>query len=112
VLTVTLPSVSGLIFTTTYSYDNFDSATGLVFTNITDPNGKLTKLGYDEHGRLVKSIDALSNMMAYNYTRDILASITAAADNVTGYHYAGQPLRPSVHLVQEVPRVRALGIAL
>jgi RHS repeat-associated protein len=91
VLTVTLPSVSGLIFTTTYSYDNFDSATGLVFTNITDPNGKLTKLGYDEHGRLLKSIDALSNATTYGYTRDLLTSITDANDNATGYHY--DPLR-------------------
>ena len=50
VLTVTLPPVGGKVFTTTYDYDNFDSATSLVFTQITDPNGKLTKLGYDEHG--------------------------------------------------------------
>ena len=63
------------------------SGTGLVFTHITDPNGRLTKLGYDEHGRLLKSIDAASNTTTYAYTRDVLTSITDANDNVTSYHY-------------------------
>jgi trimeric autotransporter adhesin len=90
VLTVTLPPpASGFpgAFTTTYSYDNFDGASGLVFTHITDPNGRLTKLGYDEHGRLVKSIDAQGNVTAYGYVRDVLATITDANGNVTSYHY-------------------------
>ena len=75
---------------TTYSYDNFDSATGLVFTHITDPNAKLTKLGYDEHGRLLKSIDAAGNTTSYAYTANVLTSITDANDNVTQL-----PLRPA-----------------
>jgi RHS repeat-associated protein len=90
VLTVTLPPPSSGFpnaFTTTYSYDNFDPATGLVFTNITDPNGRLTKLGYDEHGRLLKSVDALSNTTAYAYTKDLLTSITDANGNATSYAY-------------------------
>jgi RHS repeat-associated protein len=87
VLTVTLPPISGLNFTTTYSYDNYDAGTGLVLTNITDPNGKLTKLGYDEHGRLLKSIDAAGNTTSYAYTGASLTSITDANDNVTTYHY-------------------------
>jgi RHS repeat-associated protein len=87
VLTVTLPPANGNTFTTTYSYDNFDSGTGLVFTHITDPNNKLTKLGYDEHGRLVKSVDAANNTTTYAYTNDLLTSITDANGNPTGYHY-------------------------
>jgi RHS repeat-associated protein len=87
VLTVTLPSVAGKTFTTTYSYDNFDSGTGLVFTHILDPNGKLTKLGYDEQGRLRKSIDAASDETLYGYTNDVLTSITDPNGNVTAYHY-------------------------
>jgi RHS repeat-associated protein len=90
VLTVTLPPPSPgfpTAFTTTYSYDNYDALSGLVYTNITDPNGRLTKLGYDEHGRLLKSTDALNNTTTYAYTRDVLASITDANDNVTTYHY-------------------------
>ena len=90
VLTVTLPKPTPAFpanFTTTYSYDNFDVATGLVFTNITDPNNRVTKLGYDEHGRLLKSIDAANNTTTYGYTRDVLTSITDANDNITTYHY-------------------------
>src|SRR5262249_18450014 len=58
VSSVTLPkpsSGSALNFITTYSYDNFDSASGLVFVNVTDPNGRITKQGYDQHRQLVKS---------------------------------------------------------
>ncbi len=90
VLTVTLPKPTPSFpgsFTTTYTYDNYDSASGLVFTNITDPNGRLTKLGYDQHGRLLKSIDALNNVTTYAYMNDVLTSITDANGNVTSYHY-------------------------
>lgn len=93
VLTVTLPKPSGgsnLSFTTTYSYDHFDAGTGLVFTEVADPNGKLTRLGYDQFGRLVKSIDAANNATTYGYTRDILSSITDANGNVTSYQYDSQ----------------------
>jgi len=88
--TVTLPkpsSGSTLNFTTTYSYDNFDSGTGLVYTHITDPNGRVTKLGYDEHGRLIRSVDASNQATVYGYTRSLLTSITDANGNVTSYLY-------------------------
>jgi hypothetical protein len=43
------PSTSWtLIFTTTYSCDNYDAITGLAFTTVMDPNGKVTKQGYDQ----------------------------------------------------------------
>jgi RHS repeat-associated protein len=90
VLTVTLPKPSPgslLNFTTTYSYDNWDAGSGLVFTNISDPNAKLTRLGYDQYGRLVKSVDAASNTTIYTYTKDVLTSITDANNNVTSYQY-------------------------
>ena len=92
VLTVTLPkpsSGSTLTFTTAYSYDNFDAGTGLVFTNVTDPNGKLTKLGYDQFGRLLRSVDANNKVTVYGYTKDLLTSITDANNNVTSYSYDG-----------------------
>jgi RHS repeat-associated protein len=88
--TVTLPKPSpgsALNFTTTYSYDNFDSGTGLVYTHITDPNGRTTKLGYDEHGRLIRSVDASNQATVYAYTRSLLTSITDANGNVTSYQY-------------------------
>ena len=90
VLTVTLPPPSSgslLNFTTTYTYDNYDSGTGLTFTNITDPNGKLTKLGYDQYGRLIRSVDANNKLTAYGYTTNLLTSITDANNNVTSYSY-------------------------
>ncbi|HEY5120815.1 MAG TPA: hypothetical protein VII84_04505, partial [Acidimicrobiales bacterium] len=90
VLTVTLPkpsSGSALTFTTTYSYDNFDAATGLTFTNITDPNGKLTKLEYDQFGRLVRSVDANNKTTVYGFTKNLLTSITDANNNATSYSY-------------------------
>ena len=90
VLIVTLPEPaagSGLDFTTTYLYDNWDAATGLVFTHVTDPNGNVTRLGYDQHGRLVRSIDATGLATVYAYTKDVLTSITDANGNATAYGY-------------------------
>ena len=90
VLTVTLPKPSPSFPAVSRRPTPTTTSTaprGLVFTNITDPNGKLTKLGYDEHGRLLKSIDAAGNTTTYAYTGDVLTSITDANDNVTTYHY-------------------------
>ncbi|MBK9373727.1 MAG: hypothetical protein IPN03_08340 [Holophagales bacterium] len=93
VLTVTLPKPSAgstLAFTTTYVYDEFDASTGLVFTRVTDPNGKVTRLGYDQFGRLARSVDAASGITSYSYTADVLSSITDANGNVTSYLYDAQ----------------------
>jgi RHS repeat-associated protein len=90
VLTNTLPppvAGSGLDFTTHYSYDNYDSATGLVFTRITDPNGTTTQAGFDAFGRLVETIDALGAVTTYGYSQDLLVSVTDANGNVTRYGY-------------------------
>src|SRR5262249_9499102 len=57
--TVTLPKPSPsspLDFSTHFDYDVFDSQTGLLFTQQTDPNGQVTKQGYDQFGHLVKSV--------------------------------------------------------
>ena len=93
VLTVTLPkptALSPLTFTTTYSYDEFDAVSGLVFTRVTDPNGKVTRLGHDQFGRLVRSVDAASGTTTYAYTKDVLGSITDANGNATSYQYDPQ----------------------
>lgn len=90
VLTVTPPKPSSgslLTFTATNSYDNFDAVTGLTFTNITDPNGKLTKLGYDQFRRTVRSVDANNKVTLYGYTKNLLTSVTDANNNVTSYSY-------------------------
>jgi RHS repeat-associated protein len=93
VLTVTLPKPSPgspLNFVTTYTYDNWDAPSGLLFTHVTDPNGKVTRQGYDRYGRLLQSIDALNNVTIYTYAGGLLSSIRDANNNVTGYRYDGR----------------------
>ncbi len=90
ITSVTLPPPSAgstLNFTTTYSYDNYDAPSGLTFTNVTDPNAVVTKQGYDQFGRLRKSIDGLTNATTYAYTRNLLTGITDANNNTTTYQY-------------------------
>jgi RHS repeat-associated protein len=96
VATVTLPKPSPsstLVFTATYTYDNYDSSSGLVFVNMTDANGKLTKQGYDQYNQLVKVSDAAGNTSTYSYVRGLLSSTTDANGNATDYAYdAGRRL--------------------
>ena len=90
VTSVTLPKPapsSSLNFVTTYSYDNYDSTTGLLFTNATDPNGRVTKSGYDVLGHQVQAIDAAGNVTAFTYQYNLLTKITDANANVTTYTY-------------------------
>ncbi len=92
IATVTLPKpVAGspLNFVTTYSYDNYDAASGLVFTHQTDPNAKVTKQGYDEFGQLRQSKDALNKTTTFAYTKGLLTTITDANGNYTTYSYNG-----------------------
>jgi len=88
ILTVRLPkpsSASTLDFLTTYTYDNLDS--GVVYVIMTDPNGRMTKTGYDALGHVVKTIDALGNVTQFTYQYNLLKSITDANGNVTSYSY-------------------------
>jgi len=90
ITSVTLPKPnpsSNLNFTTTYSYDNFDSISGLVFTNVTDANGRVTKSGYDALGHLVQEIDAAGNITTFTYQNNLLKKITDANGNATTYAY-------------------------
>ena len=87
VLTVTLPPTGGRTFTTTYTYDHYDGATGFLYTEITDPNGRLTRLGYDADGRLRRSVDASGGATLYGYTGKHLTTITDPNGNVTTYGY-------------------------
>lgn len=87
VLTVTLPPTGGRTFTTTYSYDHLDGPAGLLYTEITDPNGRLTRLGYDVDGRLRRSVDADGGATTYGYTGRLLTTITDPNGNVTTYGY-------------------------
>ncbi|HVT18588.1 MAG TPA: RHS repeat-associated core domain-containing protein [Thermoanaerobaculia bacterium] len=84
-----LPALSGssLDFTTTITYDDFDVASNLVFTDVKDPNGNVRRYGRDEKGHLVKAIDAVGNATVLTYTHGLLTSITDPNQNVTRYWY-------------------------
>ncbi len=72
---------------TSYSYDNYDLGTGLAFTTVTDPNGRLTKSGYDALGNLVQAIDGAGNITKYTYQYGLLSKISDANGNETMYKY-------------------------
>jgi RHS repeat-associated protein len=87
-LTLPKPSPSSTLnFISTYSFDNFDGVSGLVFVNVTDPNSRTTRQGYDQYGQLGRSSDALGNVTLYGYTRGLLTSVTDANGNVMTYGY-------------------------
>jgi len=91
ILTITLPkpsATSSYDTVTTYSYDNYDSATGLVFVNTTDANGNITKVGYDALGHAVQTIDAAGNITQFTYLHDLLQKIRDANGNETSYGYS------------------------
>ncbi len=73
---------------TTYSYDNYDSTSGLSFTNVTDPNGRVTKSGYDVLGHLAQTIDAVGNVTRFTYQHDLLQKIRDPNGNETTYGYS------------------------
>lgn len=92
VMSVTLPkptASSPLAFVTTYSYDNYDPATGLVFINRTDPNGRITKAGYDALGHVVQTIDTAGGVTKFTYQNGLLKKIIDANGNETTFTYNG-----------------------
>jgi len=72
---------------TTYSYDNYDPSTGLSFTNTTDPNGRVTKIGYDALGHAIQPVDATGNITKFTYAHDLLQQVRDANNNITSYVY-------------------------
>lgn len=89
-LTVTQPrpnSSATYDTVTTFSYDNYDGATGLAFTNTTDPNGRVTKQGFDAIGHIGQSVDANGNVTKFTYQYDLLKTIRDANGNEVSYGY-------------------------
>lgn len=87
---VTLPAPeqgSPLIFATSIAYDIFDSQSGLTYTVVTDPAGNVSRIGYDQFGRVVESQDAQMNRMTYTYTAGLLTSVTDPNGYATTYEY-------------------------
>jgi RHS repeat-associated protein len=88
--TITLPRPTPSFpssFTTTIAYDNFDAGTSLLYVDTTDANGILTRQGYDQYGRLARTVDAATATTIYTYDRDRLDTIVDPLNNVTGYDY-------------------------
>jgi YD repeat-containing protein len=91
ILSVTLPKPSATSpydMVTNYSYDNYDSSTGLTFTNTTDANGHITKVGYDALGHAEQTVDATGNITQFVYQHDLLQKIHDANGNETSYAYS------------------------
>lgn len=87
-LTVTLPRPSAtqaLTFVTSFSYDNEDD--GVIYMNVTDANGRVTKIGRDVLNHVVRVVDTLGNVTQYSYQYNLLKSITDANGNKTSYGY-------------------------
>jgi RHS repeat-associated protein len=89
-LSVTLPKPSATSpydTVVTSSYDNYDPNIGLTFTNTTDANGHITKVGYDALGHVAQTIDAAGNINQFIYQYDLLHKIRDANGNETNYGY-------------------------
>lgn len=88
IITVRAPkpsSSSPLEFVTTYSYDNLEN--GAVYVRVTDPNGRVTKTGYDGLGHAVRAVDGLGNATQFTYQYNLLKSVTDANGNTTSFTY-------------------------
>jgi RHS repeat-associated protein len=91
ILSVSLPkpsTVSTYDTVVNYSYDNYDSATGLVFVNTTDANGHITRVGYDALGHALQTIDAGGNPTQFTYVHDLLQQVTYPDGAVESYETA------------------------
>ena len=89
-LTATLPppaAGSSLDFTTANSYDEYDAPSGLTFTSSRDPNGAVTRRGFDAFGRLVARVDELGAVTSYGYAGDVLSSVTDPNAYTTQFTY-------------------------
>jgi RHS repeat-associated protein len=80
-------SGSPVATTSTYSWDHYDAATGLLYSYLTDANGRVTKAGLDVWGRLGARIDALGQVTKLNYGLGLLGSIFDADNNYTSYGF-------------------------
>ncbi len=94
ILTATKPQPSAgdsLTFTTSSSYDNYDSTATLLLRVNTDPNGNTTTVGTDAYGREVWLRDQLGGITQRVYQNGLLSFLIDANGNTTKYSY--DPLR-------------------
>ena len=80
VKTTTLPKpfpASTLTFTATKFYDEYDAATGLLFTRTVDGSARSWKFGTDQWGRVHRHVDEAGNVRRTLYTK---ARVTGSVD--------------------------------
>lgn len=92
-ITFPAPTVSSPVFQGSFSYDNFNATSQLVYTHRTDVNGFVSKEGRDVFGHLVEKIDPLGNLTKSTYTNNLLTKITDANGNETSYTYTADRRR-------------------
>lgn len=96
---ITLPrpvAGSPLNFAYNYSYDVYDSPTGLIFSQQTDPNSRTSSQGYDQYRRVVKSIDSANNTTTFAYSNGALSSVTNGNGGVTNFIFTGGELLDAI----------------
>lgn len=69
------------------AYDEYEASNQLLFTRITDPSGKVTRLGYDQFGRLRQLIDAANNATVYGLHEEPLDVDHGRERERDGYEY-------------------------
>lgn len=87
---ITLPKPeagSSLQFTTTYVHDEYDSASGLLFTRVIDANGRESRYGYDQWAQDVLFVDASGATTSRTFTNGLLMSQSDANGYVATYGY-------------------------
>lgn len=90
VTSATLPKPfpsSTLTFTTGYFYDEYDSATQLLYTRVVDPNGRSTRTGFDQFGQALRLVDQAGNVVRNVYTNGLFTAQIDANDYTTSYAY-------------------------
>lgn len=89
--TLPAPSTgSPLTFTLTFHYDEFDSASQLLFHRTVDANGATTKVGIDAFDQVNQSIDEMGGATRFSFVKGLLASRSDANNNVTTFSYDGR----------------------
>lgn len=90
VTSITLPkptATSNLNFVRTFAYDQFDSLSGLVFTTVTDANGRTTRTGSNAAGLVEQVINEVGGVTQKVYRNGLLSKVIDPNGNATMYGY-------------------------
>jgi RHS repeat-associated protein len=97
VLSETLPKPtpgSPLTFTRAFFYDEYESATQLLFVRSVDANARSRRIGYDQYGQPLRIIDEAGNITRNVFTKGLFTARIDANNYTTAYAYDARR-RPS-----------------